>query len=194
MKETNVIQWSWFLKMGSSLSSKFPQMARKIDTKLANALAFVPASDGVSNVLAYRNLKKGLTFGLPAGTAMARKFEEHGIRPIESEPDALWFYILREAELLPAPDAGNKLGALGSAIVCATFASLSRAIPPRISTCPRSGRRTTILCSVPGSTTWTASRSRTDIASVTHVDSRFESFGSWGFPSTEKTTNRDSAR
>ena len=125
IEKKNVPQWNWFLAMSSP--EGFPQMARRIDTKLSNALAFVPGGEkktGFKNVLAARNLKRGWTFGLPAGTAIAKHF---GLAPVPSdalELDALWYYVLREAELSTDGDAGGKLGALGSLIVCATFAGL----------------------------------------------------------------------
>jgi Animal haem peroxidase len=121
----NVIQWDWFLKMTSS-SPGFPQMARKIDTKLANSLAYLHAQESPMNVLAFRNLKRGCAYGLPAGSVLAGALD---IEPIHREDDddldALWFYILREAE----SQTDNKLGPLGSTIVCATFASLLKSDP-----------------------------------------------------------------
>jgi Animal haem peroxidase len=123
LQTRNVIQWNWFLKMKSPAG--FPQVARKIDTKLANALAYVPtgAKEPSLNVLAYRNLVRGCSLALPAGTAMARKYGIREIKLKPHEPDALWYYILRESELL-GNHSGNKLGALGSLIVCSTFAGL----------------------------------------------------------------------
>jgi len=121
MDSRNAIQWDWFLPMTSS-SGPFPQMARKIDTKLANALAFLhegPAGYPL-NVLAFRNLKRGWTFQLPSGTAMANKFCLKPVPLKKHEPDALWYYILRESEI----GGGNHLGAVGSIIVCAVFAGL----------------------------------------------------------------------
>jgi hypothetical protein len=120
----NVIQWDWFLSMRSSVNP-FPQMARKIDTRLANALAFLPERPGPvpMNLLAYRNLKKGLTFELPAARAVAKQLCTRLLEPGDDDPDAaiwdsLWFYILREAESMEGDNAG-KLGELGSTIVCA---------------------------------------------------------------------------
>jgi len=133
LRQDNVIQWAWFLKMGLPRSRhQFPQKARKIDTKLAPALAHVPVADRRSNVLAYRNLRRGVDFCLPPGSAVAERCQALGITPIEfervpGEPDALWYYILREAEA--GPDAGERLGPVGSAIVCAVFASLLASDP-----------------------------------------------------------------
>lgn len=137
MRPDNVIQWSWLLKMGLPRARhRFPQRARKIDTKLVDALARVPVGDGHSNVLAYRNLKRGWSFGLPAGSAVAESLRALDIAPLQlepGEPDALWYYILREAEA--APDAGNRLGPVGSAIVCAVFASLLASDPDSFINC-----------------------------------------------------------
>lgn len=125
MEPRNCIQWDWFLPMGGP--EPFPQMARKIDTKLANALAFLhegPVGDPL-NVLAFRNLKRGHTFALPKGTAMARKFCLKPLSLKEYEPDALWYYVLREAQ----GNGGNTLGRLGSTIVCSVFAGLLKGDP-----------------------------------------------------------------
>lgn len=130
MRAKNAIQWDWFLKMKSSPARDgFPQMARKLDTKLAPALAFLPGEPEPMNVLAYRNLRRGVALGLPAGTALARSY---GLKPLKlgrGEPDALWYYVLREAGSLRGASAGNRLGPLGSLIVCATFAGLLKGDP-----------------------------------------------------------------
>jgi hypothetical protein len=133
----NVVQWDWFLPMTSSGAPRFPQMARRIDTKLGNALAYLPGGSAKQhlNLLAYRNLRKGLAFGLPAARDMARQFGVPVLEPSGNiDPldvtiwDSLWFYVLREAESMAGANAG-KLGPLGSTIVCATFAGLLRGDP-----------------------------------------------------------------
>jgi hypothetical protein len=129
MRLANVIQWDWFLKMTTS-SGPFPQNARKIDTKLSNALACLhegPAGDPL-NVLAFRNLKRGWTFGLPSGTDVATKWCVKPAKLGKGEPDALWYYILKEAEQQGSPK-GQTLGAVGSIILCATFAGLLKGDP-----------------------------------------------------------------
>ncbi|MEX0337626.1 MAG: peroxidase family protein [Arenibacterium sp.] len=122
-----VVQWDWFLHMDSS-GGPFPQRTRKIDTKLANALGALRENEddpgSFDNVLPARNLVRSVRMKLPAGTDVARKF---GLKPITlgaDEPDALWFYILKEAETLPGANAGQMMGRVGSMIVCATFAGL----------------------------------------------------------------------
>ncbi len=127
MKTDNMIQWDWFLPMDSSTAPFFPQMARKIDTKLANALSFLfvgPAGER-GNVLAFRNLKRSWTFGLPAGTDVAKKWCLNPLKLQDGEPDSLWYYVLREAQ----GNGGNTLGRVGSVIVAATFAGLLKGDP-----------------------------------------------------------------
>lgn len=118
---TRVIQWDWFLQMTSSFGPQFPQVTRKFDTKLVSALQNLPGAPAksISAFLAARNLVRGVRLQLPAGSAVAKLM---GLAPIDLEggPDALWFYILKEAEL----GGGEHLGQVGSTIVAATFAGL----------------------------------------------------------------------
>ena len=130
MKPENFIQWDWFLDMTTS-TNPFPQMARKIDTKLANSLAFLhegPAGSPM-NVLAFRNLKRGWSLQLPSGIDMAKKFCLPPVSLAAGEPESLWFCILKEAESLPGANGGQMLGKLGSLIVAATFAGLLKGDP-----------------------------------------------------------------
>ncbi|MCQ1850183.1 hypothetical protein [Neorhizobium galegae] len=56
---------------------------------------------------------------------------------MEAEREALWYYLLREAEFAPQVQgstltvggAGDRLGTLGSIIVAATFAGLLKGDP-----------------------------------------------------------------
>ena len=134
MTAANSIQWDWFLQMKTSNEERgFPQMARKIDTKLSNALSFLPkeVAGDEGNVLALRNLQRSMSFGLPSGTSVARKLGlELSTLDVErngtpAEPDALWYYILKEAE----NGGGNTLGPVGSTIVAAVFAGLLKGDP-----------------------------------------------------------------
>lgn len=130
MKAENAIQWDWFLNMTTS-GGPFPQRARKIDPKLCNALAHLheDAAGSPMNVLAFRNLKRGVAFGLPSGTDLARKWCLDPIALSEDEPDSLWYYILKEAGTLPGVNRGEMLGRMGSTIVAATFAGLLKGDP-----------------------------------------------------------------
>ena len=130
MKKENVIQWDWFLKMTTS-RGPFPQMARKIDTNMANALVHLhegPPGDKL-NVLAYRNLKRAWTFGLPSGPDMAKKCCIKPVKMDKYEPESLWYYLLKEAQSQPGANAGEGLGKLGSIIVCSVFAGLLKGDP-----------------------------------------------------------------
>ena len=126
MTPDNSIQWDWFLPMTTS-SGPFPQLARKIDTKLANALSFLfeEPTGSPLNVLAFRNLKRGVAFDLPSGSAVASRLCQTPLKLKSGEPDALWYYVLREAQ----GNGGNTLGRVGSIIVCAVFAGLLRGDP-----------------------------------------------------------------
>lgn len=129
LPQENYVQWDWFLEMTTS-SGPFPQMSRKIDTKLSNALFALHEDIPGSNLnnLAFRNLMRGISFGLPSGSAVARRL---GLTPmtIAQDHDSLWFYILKEAENLPGSDAGEQLGEVGSIIVCSVFAGLLQGDP-----------------------------------------------------------------
>lgn len=131
MKKENVIQWDWFLQMTSSAPGLFPQMARKIDTKLANALVHLheAAAGEAENVLAFRNLKRGVNLGLPSGIDVAKKMCLKPVALTNDEPESLWYYILKEAEKLPGTNGGEMLGRVGSTIVCSVFAGLLKGDP-----------------------------------------------------------------
>ncbi|WP_197377291.1 peroxidase family protein [Mycolicibacterium baixiangningiae] len=118
----NAIEWDWFLRMTSSIG-EFPQRAHRIDTKLTNALAFLHEGSvgSANNVLASRNILRGIRLDLPSGPDIATRL---GLAPIDlapGEPASLWFYLLKEAETTAD---GNHLGAVGSIIVASVFAGL----------------------------------------------------------------------
>lgn len=112
--------------------------ARKIDSFMANGLESLPGFAGLMAILAARNLRRGLAFGLPSGQGMANAF---GIPPMTvaqltsglPAPEVallnsnggvllkqtpLWYYVLREAAVL---GGGNQLGPVGGRIVAETF-------------------------------------------------------------------------
>jgi hypothetical protein len=115
--------------------------ARKIDSVLANGLESIPGGSGIMAVLAARNLRRGLAFGLPSGQAAAKSL---GIVPLTAaqltaglpanevallnsnggillQKTPLWYYVLREAMVL---NNGDQLGPLGGRIVAETFVRL----------------------------------------------------------------------
>ena len=128
LEKKRVVQWDRFLEMKTS-QKPFPQRARKIDRKLSRALENLPEGGGDSNdiqgVLAARNLVRGVRMRLPSGPDVARRL---GVTPLQlqpGEPQALWYYILKEAE----EGAGKGLGQVGSRIVCAVFAGILKGDP-----------------------------------------------------------------
>ena len=115
--------------------------ARKIDSALAPGLESIPGGSGIMAVLAARNLRRGLAFGLPSGQAAANAL---GITPLTTaqltsglpanevallnsngkvllQKTPLWYYVLREAMVL---EGGDRLGPLGGRIVAETFVRL----------------------------------------------------------------------
>lgn len=131
---TQNLEWSLYFDVNGSS----PQPSREIDSKLAAdlfSLPFTGDSDPNLNSLAFRNLKRALSFNLPSGPEAAahlglpvltdaqldidniksRIFSDLGI----SGPDQalvqapLWFYMLKESEI----GGGATLGAVGSRIV-----------------------------------------------------------------------------
>ncbi|MCE7980210.1 MAG: peroxidase [Caldilinea sp. CFX5] len=123
--------------------------ARRIDTFLIPALHTLPGGDVVvapgsppTSSLAVRNLLRGRLVGLPSGQAVATAMGAPVLTPFElfqGIPSAqaqplraaqldtqtpLWYYILKEAEVL---NSGLKLGPVGSRIVAETFVGLIEA-------------------------------------------------------------------
>ncbi len=114
---------------------------KKIDTKLSSVLmdllgARGPSpgmpTDGVQS-LASRNLMRHVNFGIPSGQAIARVMGAPVLTPAqlgELQPygmdrsTPLWFYILKEAEVM---DAGLRLGPVGGRIVGEVFIGLLKA-------------------------------------------------------------------
>ncbi len=113
-------------------------MARKIDSVLANGLESLPGGSGIMSILAARNLRRGLALGLPSGQATAIAL---GLTPLTAaqlksglsaaeitllnsnggillSKTPLWYYCLREAAVV---NGGNSLGPLGAKIVADTF-------------------------------------------------------------------------
>jgi hypothetical protein len=112
--------------------------ARKIDSFLSTGLETLPGFTGLMAILAARNLRRGLAFGLPSGQGMANSFGippmtvaqlTAGLPPAEVallnsnggvllKQTPLWYYVLREASVL---GGGNQLGPVGGRIVAETF-------------------------------------------------------------------------
>ena len=109
-----------------------PQRARKIDIVISAALYDLPAPPPPDTLrsLAERNLLRGSRVGLPSGQDVARAM---GVAPLSNaelgildDPGwqrraPLWFYVLKEAELL---EGGLRLGPVGGRIVAEVLVGL----------------------------------------------------------------------
>jgi hypothetical protein len=104
------------------------QRAKRIDTRLAASLIALPIEVSGSEPgtdyasLANRDLQRGQAVGLPSGEAVARRLgapvlgaEQIGLAPHGWTGETpLWFYILKEADVL---GDGDRLGPVGGRIV-----------------------------------------------------------------------------
>ena len=131
------VDWQTFFNFGDG---NF-RPNKTIDTKLSTVLFELLGtrgtspgmpSDGVQS-LASRNLMRHVNFGLPSGQAVARLMGAQVLTPAqlaELEPygmdrsTPLWFYILKEAELM---EGGLRLGPVGGRIVGEVFLGLLKA-------------------------------------------------------------------
>jgi len=120
------VDWSFFFEVGDP---GHLQHARKINTKLAERLRDVPATDEPHS-LAERNLRRGRTLGLPTGERVAQAM---GLEPLLIPTlgstrfgglfdgrAPLWYYILKEAEA----GGGERLGPVGGRIVAEVLLGL----------------------------------------------------------------------
>lgn len=116
---------------------------RSIDTALAIPLSALPEhiSQGVKASLSVRNLLRGRLLGLPTGQALAAIMQVTPLTPaqVRQGPHAtvlqrhgfdtrtpLWYYILKEAEVL---HDGRQLGPVGSRLLVETIVGLIQASP-----------------------------------------------------------------
>ncbi|HWV47354.1 MAG TPA: peroxidase family protein, partial [Nitrospira sp.] len=131
------IDWQTFFKFNPDISA----LNKKIDTKLSSPLMLLPGSrgpapglpaDGIQS-LASRNLMRHVNFGVPSGQAIAKVMGIPVLTPgqlAELAPfgmdrsTPLWYYILKEAEVL---ENGLHLGPVGSRIVGEVFIGVLKA-------------------------------------------------------------------
>jgi hypothetical protein len=118
-----------------------PQRSQRIDPSLATPLSTLPPDEAA---LARLNLQRGQALGLPAGLDVAHAMgapklsEEQLLKPLGDALDheiraallratPLWYYILREAEVLGG--TGIHLGPVGARIVAEVLVGLLEADP-----------------------------------------------------------------
>jgi len=122
------VGWQTFFDFGGSLSTN-ARPNKRIDTKISTPLFQLPlaaiASHNLPTALPQRNLLRHLTWSLPSGQAIA---DEMGIRPLTPSELAelavfnvglenntpLWYYVLKEAELMAD---GLTLAGVGARLV-----------------------------------------------------------------------------
>ena len=129
------VSWPRFF----SMDDEGPQPSRRIDTHLAEGLFSLPDEPTAEQQsLALRNLRAGKRLGLPSGQAVAAAIgvpalTDEQLSPCPPGGAPLWFYVLREAELMRdagEPDGGGRhLGPVGGRIVAETLLGLLRADP-----------------------------------------------------------------
>jgi hypothetical protein len=114
---------------------------KRIDTRLSSPLFNLPLQtipDGSPpTALPQRNFLRHLTFGLPSGQAIAKRIgapalsktdlvELGSIHPAFTISTPLWYYILKEAELLTE---GRQLGPVGGRIIGEVFIGILQTDP-----------------------------------------------------------------
>jgi hypothetical protein len=131
------VDWQTFFDFGD----RNVRPNKLIDGKLSSALMLLPGSqapapglpaDGVQS-LASRNLMRHVNFGIPSGQAIARRMGVPALTPAQldmlepfdmEKSTPLWFYILKEAEIM---EKGLRLGPVGGRIVGEVFIGLLKA-------------------------------------------------------------------
>ena len=106
------IDWPLFFEMGDTA----PQPSRLIDTLLAPGLFQLPGFDADAS-LPLRNLLRGQSLGLPSGQDVAKHLRVDVLSDADAGPlvpTPLWFYLLKEAEVI---GSGRNLGPAGGRIV-----------------------------------------------------------------------------
>jgi hypothetical protein len=149
-----IIDWRRFYDFSPLDAAPQPplNMASKLDTGLnfqLEKLRGFPDEKLVEmkKAITVRNLLRGYYLGLPTGEKVARAFDlkpltperlaegPHGALlgdPLLREKTPLWYYVLREAELLGKGSdckGGHRLGPVGSRIVAETLVGLVRRSP-----------------------------------------------------------------
>lgn len=121
------VDWSFFFESGDQGNL---QVARKIDSHLSLGTFHLPGEADVMKDLAFRNLRRARALGLPSGQRVARamglvpltdsELETDAVSPEFKENAPLWFYVLKEAELL----GQGRLGPTGGRIVAEVLLGL----------------------------------------------------------------------
>ncbi len=130
------VDWQTFFKFDENVRPN-----KRIDTKLSSPLMHLLGSrgptpgmpsDGIQS-LASRNLMRHVNFGIPSGQAIARVMGAQVLTSAQlaelapfgmDQSTPLWYYILKEAEVL---EQGLRMGPVGGRIVGEVFIGLLKA-------------------------------------------------------------------
>ena len=134
------IGWQTFFDFGGTFSSQ-KRPNKLIDTKISTPLFHLPLGAIASGTppvsLMQRNLLRHLTWQIPSGQAIAREMgadqlstgdlsELQPIAPAFTQSTPLFYYILKEAEIMKG---GDRLGPVGGRIVAEVFIGLLQLDP-----------------------------------------------------------------
>jgi hypothetical protein len=133
--QAQAIDWRYFFAVDPE---RPPQASKRIDTRMVHPLIDLPEAivgavdDAEYHSLAVRDLQRGRALDLPSGEAVARYMGSEPLTAAQAGLAAvgwaaetpLWFYILREAEVLTG---GAHLGPVGGRIVAEVLIGLIRA-------------------------------------------------------------------
>jgi hypothetical protein len=126
------IGWQTFFDFGDGAVKPNKRIDTRISTPLFNLPLQIIASGEPPTSLAQRNLLRHLTWQVPSGQAIARQMgapvlsradlvELHPIDPSLEVSTPLWYYTLKEAEVM---ESGLHLGPVGGRIVGEVFLGL----------------------------------------------------------------------
>jgi hypothetical protein len=132
-----VIDWRRYIDLGALPAGVGFNPSRRIDPFVVPALHTLPGEMGRDGVLPFRNLKRGVLLELPSGQDVARAM---GFQPLTGDElgtdmgggsdgtvlkaqrlehaTPLWYYILKEAQLV---HGGTRLGPVGATIIAECF-------------------------------------------------------------------------
>lgn len=114
------VEWDLFVALPSSPPG-FPQASRRLGLGMTALGYRLPNDRETPSSQALATILRGCDAGLPAGSAVARALDREPLPVVHSAvEDALWVYLLREAEA----GGGITLGEIGSEIVAGVIAGL----------------------------------------------------------------------
>jgi hypothetical protein len=125
------VDWATMFDLGDGQAQPSKRMDTRLSTPLFSLPFIAPRLPENPAALPQRNLLRHLTFGLPSGQAIAAAMQLPQLSPRDladlkllagfDQETPLWFYILREAEIM---EKGQQLGPVGGRILAEVFIGL----------------------------------------------------------------------